>query len=146
MALASEIDSSRRRKLEAYLEPKVQAFIRYFDFPGDEPTVVFLAGLGLASTAAFPRIAVEDGLSDRRLILVDLFGCGYSDRPVHFSYSLEDHAATLSRLLDHIRSEQYVLVGHSMGGAVAIEMASKRTDLISQIILAEANLEAGGGL
>lgn len=131
--------------MEAYLEPKVQAFIRYFDFPGVEPAVVFLAGLGLASTAAYPRIAVETGLSDRRLILVDLFGCGYSDRPVHFSYSLEDHAATLSGLLDYIESRQYVLVGHSMGGAVAIELASRRTDLISQVILAEANLEAGGG-
>jgi pimeloyl-ACP methyl ester carboxylesterase len=132
--------------MEAYLEPKVQAFIRYFDFPGVEPTVVFLAGLGLASTAAYPRIVVEAGLSDRHSILVDLFGCGYSDRPVHFSYSLEDHAATLSGLLDHIGSSQYALVGHIMGGAVAIELASKRTDLISQLILAEANLEAGGGI
>jgi pimeloyl-ACP methyl ester carboxylesterase len=132
--------------LEAYLDPNVQAFIRYFDFPGDEPTVVFLAGLGLASTAAYPRIVVESGLSDRRSILVDLFGCGYSDRPVHYSYSLEDHASTLSGLLDYIGSRQYVLVGHSMGGAVAIELASKRSDLIIQVILAEANLEAGGGI
>ena len=132
--------------MEAYLEPNVQSFIRYFDFPGAEPAVVFLAGLGLASTAAYPRTVFEVGLSDRHSILVDLFGCGYSDRPADFSYSLEDHATTLSGLLDHIGSRQCVLVGHSMGGAVAIELASKRSDLISQLILAEANLEAGGGL
>ena len=132
--------------MEAYLDPKIQAFIRYFDFPGNEPVVVYLAGLGLASTAAYPRIVIEPGLSDRRSILVDWFGCGYSDRPDYFGYSLEEHASTLSRLLDHIGLKQYVLVGHSMGGAVAIELASKRSDLIVQLVLAEANLEAGGGM
>lgn len=132
--------------MEAYLDPKIQAFIRYLDFPGSEPVIVYLAGLGLASTAAYPRIVIETGLSDRRSILVDLFGCGYSDAPDHFGYSLEEHATTLSRLLDHIGSKQFVLVGHSMGGAVAIELASKRSDLIVQLILAEANVDAGGGI
>jgi len=131
--------------LESYLDPKYQAFIRYLDFSGGEPVLVFLAGLGLASTAAFPRVVVEPGLSGHRSILVDLFGCGYSDRPGLYSYSLEDHAATLSGLLDYIGAKKYVLVGHSMGGAVAIELASLRPDLIVQLVLAEANLYAGGG-
>lgn len=131
--------------MEAYLDPKIQAFMRYLDFPGNEPVMVYLAGLGLASTAVYPKVVIEPGLCDRRSILVDLFGCGYSDAPDHFSYRLEEHASTLSRLLDHIGSKQYVLVGHSMGGAVAIELASKRPDLIVQLILAEANVDAGGG-
>jgi pimeloyl-ACP methyl ester carboxylesterase len=33
-----------------------------------------------------------------------------------------------------------------MGGAVAIELASKRPDVVTQLVLAEANLHAGGGL
>ena len=132
--------------MEAYLDPKIQAFIRYLDFPGYEPSLVYIAGLGLASTAAFPRIVIEPGLSERHSILVDLLGCGYSDKPDHFRYSLEEHATTLSGLLDHIGSRQCILVGHSMGGAVAIELASKRPDLVVQLILAEANLEAGGGM
>lgn len=132
--------------MEVYLEPGTRAFMRYFDFPGAEPGVVFLAGLGMAATAAFPRTAVEPGLSGRRRILVDLLGCGYSDRPPHFSYSIVDHAVTLVGLLSHIGSTGYALVGHSMGGAVAIELAAKRGDLVGQLILAEANLEPGGGL
>jgi len=131
--------------MEIYLDRNTQAFIRYFDFPGNAPAVVYLAGLGLASTAIYPRVVVETGLSDRRSILVDLFGCGYSDRPEHFSYSIEEHASTLSGLLDHIGARQYILVGHSLGGAIAIELAALRPDLIGQIILAEANVDAGGG-
>lgn len=131
--------------MEAYLDPNQQAFIRYLDFPGEEPALVFLAGLGLASTAAFPVVVVQPGLSGRRSILVDLFGCGYSDRPGAYSYSLEDHAATLAGLLDHVGAKEYILVGHSMGGAVAIQLASLRPDLVVQLILAEGNLDAGGG-
>jgi len=77
--------------------------------------------------------------------MVDLFGCGYSDRPEAFSYRLEGHAEVLSGLLEHLGLGQYILFGHSMGGSVAIELASRRPDLISCLILAEANLFAGGG-
>lgn len=132
--------------MQAYFDPEVQAFIRYLDFPGKQPAVVYLAGLGLASTSVYPRVVIEPALADRGAIMVDLFGCGYSDRPDYFGYSLEEHASTLSGLLDHIGSRQFILVGHSMGGAVAIELATRRPDLIIQLVLAEANLEAGGGL
>jgi len=37
-------------------------------------------------------------------------------------------------------------VGHSLGGAIAIELASKQSGLVTQLILAEANLDAGGGM
>jgi len=131
--------------LETYLDRNTQAFIRYFDFPGDEPALIYLAGLGLAATAIYPRVIVEPSLFGRRSILIDLFGCGDSDRPENYSYSLEEHSTTLSGLLDYIGAQRYILVGHSLGGAVAIELATKRPDLIAQIILAEANLDAGGG-
>jgi pimeloyl-ACP methyl ester carboxylesterase len=131
--------------MESYLDHNFQTFIRYFDLAGNEPTVVYLAGLGLASTAIYPRVVVESGLSERHSILVDMFGYGYSDKPEHYSYSLEAHADTLSGFLDNLGEKEYILVGHSMGGAVAIELTARRPDLIVQLILAEANLVAGGG-
>lgn len=132
--------------MDAYLDPNTHAFIRYIDLPGKEPSVIFLGGLGIASTAVFPRVVFEPGLSNRHSLLVDLFGCGYSDSPNNFNYSIEDHASSLSGLLDHIGSQHYILVGHSLGGAIAIDLASTRPDLVTQLILAEANLDAGGGM
>lgn len=131
--------------MESYLDPQTQSFLRYLDLPGSGPPLLFLAGLGLASTAVYPRVMVEPGLTGRHALLVDLFGAGFSDGPESFSYSLEAHAATLAGLLDQAGSPACILVGHSMGGAVAIELAAQRPDLCAELILAEANLHAGGG-
>jgi pimeloyl-ACP methyl ester carboxylesterase len=131
--------------MEALYLSEWQAFLRYHHFPGKEPTVVCLAGLGLAASACYPRVISEPGLATRRTIIVDWLGCGYSDRPDQFSYSLEDHATTIAILLDHLGVKESAVVGHSMGGSVAIELASRRSDLVAQLVLAEANLDAGGG-
>jgi pimeloyl-ACP methyl ester carboxylesterase len=77
--------------------------------------------------------------------LVDWLGSGFSDPPQQFSYSLDDHAATAAALLDHLGLKACVVVGHSMGGAIAIALATARPDLVAQLVLAEANLDAGGG-
>jgi len=131
--------------MEAFFLSQWEAFLRYHQFPGEEPSVVYLAGLGLAATGVYPRVAAEPGLAGHRSIMVDWLGCGYSDRPDQFSYSLDDHAASIAELLDHLGVRGCVAVGHSMGGSVAIALATKRPYLVAQLVLAEANLDAGGG-
>jgi pimeloyl-ACP methyl ester carboxylesterase len=121
------------------------AYLRYLDLPGTEPAVVFIPGAYLAGTAAFAPTAVGSGLRDRRRVIVDLLGGGFSDHPIDFSYSLEDHATTLAMLLDDLGLEGCGVVGHSFGGAIAIALAAKRPDLVERLLLAEANLDQGGG-
>lgn len=122
-----------------------EAYLRYLDLPGSEPAAVFIPGAWLSGTGSFVPLAVENGLARRRRIIVDLLGGGYSDRPADFGYSLEDHAVTIASLLDDLGLQGCVVIGHSLGGAVAIELAAKRPDLVGCLILAEANLDAVGG-
>jgi len=131
--------------MQSYFLPQWQASLRFFDLPGATPACIYLAGLGLASSATYPDVVTKPPLSTRRSILVDLFGCCYSDRPKQFSYSIADHAATLAALLDHLELKSSVLIGHSMGGPPAIVLATIRPDLVGRLILAESNLDAGGG-
>ncbi len=132
--------------MEAYLDHLNRGWLRYLDFPGADPALILLAGLGLASTAVYPRVVVDPHLSEMHSVMVDMYGCGYSDSPEDFSYRIEAHAEILEGLLVHLGLGQHILVGHSFGGSVAIELASNNPELISQIILAEANLFAGGGM
>jgi pimeloyl-ACP methyl ester carboxylesterase len=123
--------------VESLFLPEWDAFLRYHDLPGREPARVYLHGLGLASSATFPRVVVEPALAGHRSLLVDLLGFGYSDRPERFGYRLEDHAGTVAALLDRLALDRCALIGHSLGGSVAIALAATRPDLASCLVVAE---------
>lgn len=77
---------------------------------------------------------------------MDLLGSGFSDKPDDFSYSIADHADYLADLVDYLDLAKLIIYGHSMGGAIAIELAERSGDRLQGIILSEANLDPGGGL
>jgi pimeloyl-ACP methyl ester carboxylesterase len=80
-------------------------------------------------------------MTGRRSLFVDLPGHGLSDRPADFGYTLEDHADALAAALDEAGVRGGELVGHSMGGAVAIVLAYRRPDLVARLTVTEANLD-----
>ena len=121
------------------------AYLRYEDVPGDEEPIVWLHGLGCAASADFAHVAAHPSLRGHRSLLIDLLGHGYSDAPKDFGYALEDHARTVAALMDHLGLSHSPVFGHSMGGSVAITVAAERPDLVSRLIIAEGNLDPGGG-
>jgi pimeloyl-ACP methyl ester carboxylesterase len=131
--------------MHGFFLPQHAAFLRYVDLPGATPACVYLHGLGLSSLATYARVIAEPGLCQRRSILVDFLGSGFSDRPASFQYTLEDHALTIAALLDHLALRDCALIGHSFGGSVAITLAALRPELVGRLLLAEALLDPGGG-
>lgn len=117
-----------------------EARMRYVDLPGHEPTRVFLHGLGSSSPAYFARIAADPGLGAHRSLLLDFLGFGISDRPAGFGYGLRDHALSVARALDALGVRHADIVAHSMGGSIAIILASERPDLVRRLVVAEPNL------
>ncbi|SCD59884.1 alpha/beta hydrolase fold [Streptomyces sp. ScaeMP-e83] len=85
--------------------------------------------------------AAHPALSGRRSLFVDLPGHGISDRPADFGYTLEDHADALAAALDAAGVGGARVVGHSMGGSVSVVLAHRRPDLVSGLVLTEANLD-----
>lgn len=62
-----------------------QAQVRWHALPGKGDPVVFIHGLGCASSYEYPRIVADPAFAGRRAILIDLPGYGYSERPASFS-------------------------------------------------------------
>ncbi|MFH9675094.1 alpha/beta fold hydrolase [Streptomyces sp. NPDC017405] len=116
--------------------------IRWTEVPGAEPARVYLHGLGAVSAVYHAHIAARPELAGRRSLFVDLPGHGTSDRPQDFGYTLDDHAQAVAVALDAAGVTGAELLGHSMGGAVAIVLAHRRPDLVSRLVLTEANLDA----
>lgn len=131
--------------MESLLLSKRRAYLRFLDFPGGEPPTVFIHGLGCASTFDYPIVAADPQFAGHRKLLPDLLGHGYSDAPADFGYTIEDHASTIAELHDHLAIRGAAVYGHSMGGSVAVMLAVARPDLVSRLMLSEANLDPGGG-
>jgi pimeloyl-ACP methyl ester carboxylesterase len=88
------------------------------------PTIVLLHGLGSAATAFGPlltRMLPHAG----RLLAPDLPGHGFSPEPTE-SLTPERLFAAISELLDALVAEPMILVGSSLGGALAIRYALER--------------------
>jgi pimeloyl-ACP methyl ester carboxylesterase len=73
--------------------------LRYHDLPGSGVPLLFVHGLGCASSSDFPRVAADPALAGRRRLLLDLLGAGFSDRPDDFAYSVAAHAQTVAGLI-----------------------------------------------
>ena len=85
----------------------------HFRDRGAGSAIVLIHGFG-ASLDTWRYL--EDGLKNEyRVVSLDLKGHGYSDRPLDDRYSLQDHAAVVLGLMDHLNLKNVVLAGNSLG-------------------------------
>jgi lipase len=81
----------------------------------------------------------------RSLVGVDLRGRGDSDKP-ETGYGLETHASDVVRVLDHVGLQGAVILGHSMGGFVALKTAISYPERVRALVLLDSGwprVEAG---
>lgn len=99
---------------------------------GRGPLLVFIHGLGSSGEDWRPQI---DYFRDRYTVLtMDLRGHGDSPKPPG-PYSIAQMAADLSRLLDRLALGPGIVVGLSMGGATALQLALDRPDLVRAAVV-----------
>src|SRR5262249_54751829 len=90
--------------------------------------VVFIHGL-VASSRRWEKV-IHQAAGGRHAIAVDLPGAGYSDRPWPYDYTVGGQSAHLLRFLEVRGIARAVLVGNSLGGAVALLSAAARRDRV----------------
>lgn len=97
--------------------------------------VVLLHGWG-ASLYTFRHALTLMPSEGFRAIAVDLRGYGLSDRPsARGAYSLDAYKADLDALLDALNLSRALLVGHSMGGGIALRYALETPGRVSALAL-----------
>lgn len=78
-------------------------------------------------------------LPEARLIAPDLRGRGRS-RDLPGPYGLRRHALDLGQVLDRLGVDLITVVGHSMGGFVAVQLAAHRPETVSSLVLVDGGL------
>lgn len=87
-------------------------------------------------------VEVAHRLPDVTLLAPDLRGRG---RSAHLpgAYGMAAHVADLVAMLDAVGCERVVVVGHSMGGFVAVTLAARHPDRVSRLVLVDGGLPTG---
>lgn len=78
-----------------------------------------------------------------RHIALDLLGFGDSSKPARFGYRPQDHARVVRDAMGKLGVEEATVVGHSMGGAVALALARLDPPFVKALVLVEPVVNLG---
>ena len=100
---------------------------------GEGPVVVCVHGN--PSWSYLYRNLVSQLSGQFRLIVPDHLGCGFSDKPLQYDYSLQHHIANLEALLTHLQIKECMLVVHDWGGAIGMGWAGRNPEIVKRMVV-----------
>ena len=104
----------------------------YFETHGKGPAIVLLHGF-LENSKMWKNLIPE--LSKKnKIITIDLLGHGNSDS-LGYIHTMELFAETVAAVLKHLKIRKCILIGHSLGGYVALAFAEKNPEKVKGLCL-----------
>ncbi|EIL97291.1 alpha/beta hydrolase [Rhodanobacter thiooxydans] len=128
-----------REAMAAHLEKhSVQAGDTHWVYyeGGQGPTIVLLHGFDADKTLWLETAKLLT--PHFHLIIPDLPGWGDSSRVPGASYNIDAQAGRLDAFVQTLRLQRFLLVGHSMGGAIAGVYASEHPEHVAALALVDA--------
>jgi 4,5:9,10-diseco-3-hydroxy-5,9,17-trioxoandrosta-1(10),2-diene-4-oate hydrolase len=104
---------------------------------GEGPAVVFLhgSGPGASGTSNFRSNAPAFVAAGYRVLLPDLIGYGASSKPEGIDYTLQLFADTVYEALAQAGVTSAVLVGNSLGGGIAMQLAFDHPGFVEKLVM-----------
>lgn len=98
-----------------------------------KPVIVLLHGF-LSSIFSFRKL-IPLLQQDFPVLAIDLPPFGKSGKPFNFHYSYKNLAKTVIEVLSKLRYTNVIIVGHSMGGQIALNIVKQNPEIASKLIL-----------
>lgn len=108
------------------------AAYHYLD-EGEGETLLFVHGNPTWSFAW--RNLVRELSPNYRAIAVDHIGCGLSDKPQRYEYTLANHIGNLQRFIQELDLRRITLIAHDWGGAIGMGAAGQMPERFSRFVL-----------
>jgi pimeloyl-ACP methyl ester carboxylesterase len=109
------------------------ARIHYLD-EGTGPVLLLIHGLA-GQMHNFTHSLLGKLRRDFRVVILDRPGSGYSTRPPEASATISAQARTIRRFCQELKLERPLIVGHSLGGAIALALALNHPDEVAGLAL-----------
>src|SRR4051812_41273726 len=117
--------------------------LAYKDLGQGEPPILMVHCWTCNHT--FFRPQIKHFSQRHRVIAVDLRGHGESDKPCQ-EYTVEGFADDLAWLCEQLGLQRPIVVGHSMGGSIALELAVRYPELPAAIVMVDSAIVPPAGL
>ena len=123
-----------------FFEASAGRSIHFSDHPAaghSRGTVIFIhgSGPGASGWSNFKHNIAPFQDAGYRCIVFDQWGYGKTSKPQDVDHTLDFFVDGLVSLLDHLAIKTAVLVGNSLGGAVALGLALRHPERIDKLIL-----------
>ena len=118
-----------------------QVSLAFDDLGRGDPALVFVHGI--ACHRGFWAAQVRHFADSHRVLAIDLRGHGESDAP-HQRYTMREFADDLRWLGSQLQVARPVVIGHSLGGLIALELAAAYPDWPSAAVLIDSVLLPDG--
>lgn len=105
--------------------------LHYVDEGTGAPAFIFVHGWCCNYTFFQPQF--DHFKSSHRVVAIDLRGCGASDKPKD-GYDIPTLADDVAAVSSGLGLSRPVLVGHSLGGMIAIELAARHPLLVGAVV------------
>jgi len=93
---------------------------------------------GVFSSSCVWRKNIDELARCFDVIAVDLKGYGYSDKPADGKYSREDIRQFVLDFMEALKVDRAILVGHSWGGGIAVDLALHHPERVEKLILIDS--------
>ena len=109
--------------------------LRYDEAGSGEPPLLFIHGWCCDHTYWARQVPAFS--ADHRVVAVDLRGHGESDKPDQ-DYAISGFVDDLAWLCYELGLERPVIVGHSMGGVIGMNLVRKRRELARALVMVDS--------
>jgi pimeloyl-ACP methyl ester carboxylesterase len=113
---------------------KLGGLTLHHTYGGSGSPVVFIHGLGSSGYIEW-RFNLDRIAREHRVFAPDLPGYGRSDKPRAARYGIPYFARTIDRYLQSRRLRSATVVGTSMGGRIALELALNYPKRVNKLVL-----------
>ena len=100
---------------------------------GEGEVLLFLHGN--PTWSFYYRNLIQSFQNKYRCIAPDHIGCGFSDKPQDYNYTLSTHIDNLEQLVNSLGLKDITLVMHDWGGAIGMGLAVRQPKLIKRLVL-----------
>ncbi|MBN1365775.1 MAG: alpha/beta fold hydrolase [Syntrophaceae bacterium] len=115
-----------------FLKLKDNLSLHYIDEGQGEPLLMLH---GNPTWSFYYRNLVAEFSKFHRVVVPDHIGCGLSDKPQNYDYTLKQHIDNLEKLVTELKLRDFVLVVHDWGGAFGFGLLQRYPDLVKKIVI-----------